>query len=194
MALYTNGYKQNAMVLLASGDSETDTNVIDIAFGAFKTAGYYHYKIFLTDMYISNSYELRALPMASASSFVGGLYGGYFSHGESYGDITYNDNNFNNLDYVPISAGKTASTITGTYRGHFEIDWNARKTSNGMPNVHWHGNMRTYNVNSAHIAGACTGTQGSDYGVRITTNASNNGAGVNAILGHEYAVYGIPTS
>ena len=29
MALYTNGYKQNAMVLLASGDSETDTNVID---------------------------------------------------------------------------------------------------------------------------------------------------------------------
>ena len=46
MALYTNGYKQNALVLLASGHSETDTNVIDIAFGAFKTAGYYHIKYF----------------------------------------------------------------------------------------------------------------------------------------------------
>ena len=194
MALYTNGYKQNAMVLLASGDSETDTNVIDLAFGAWKTAGYYHYKILLTDMYISDSYELRLLPMASSSSFVAGMYGGYFSHGESNGEITYNDSEFDNLDYVPISAHKTAATITGTYRGHFEIDYNVRKTSNGMPNVHWHGNMRTAGVASAHIAGACTGTQGSDYGVRITTNAGGNGANANGILGHEYAVYGIPTS
>jgi len=194
MALYTDGYKQNAMVLLASGDSESATTQIDIAFGTFKTAGYYLYKIYLSDMYLTDGYELRLLPMAGASSFVGGMYGGYFSHGESQGAITYNDNNFNNYGYVPISAGKAAASSSGTYRGHFEIDYSVRKTTNGMPNVHWHGTMRIANVNASHIAGACTGTQGSDYGVRITSNESSNGEGGSRILGHEYAVYGIRSS
>ena len=66
MALYTDGYKQNAMVLLASGESASDTTHIEIAVGAFKTAGYYLYKIYLSDMYLTDGYELRLLPMTVA--------------------------------------------------------------------------------------------------------------------------------
>ena len=143
---------------------------------------------------MSDSYQLRLLPMSSSTGFVSGMYGGYFSHGESQPAITYNDNSFNGTNYVPITTEFTASSASSTYRGFFEIDYNVKQTTDGCPNIHWHGNMRIGNVNSAHIAGACTGTQGNTYGVRITSNAASEGTSANGLLGYEYAVYGIPTS
>jgi hypothetical protein len=194
MALYTKGYLQNAMVLLASGDSETDTSHVDITFADFKTAGYYHFKIFLTDIYVHDSYSLRLYPMITASNFASGMYGGYYSFGESQGVITYNDSNFNATAYIPLATEKTTTSVDGTYRGNFEIDYSIREASISRPNVWWQGIMRIDSVNSAHISGACLGTASATYGVRLSTNASGSGSGANGLLGYEYAIYGIPTS
>lgn len=175
MALYTGGYKQDNWVTVAGGNETAAQTSFDIDWQTYRDNGYHIFKLFITDTYILDGDELWVRFLTADNSVIsGGCYGGYFTHGETEGDITYNDEDFDNLNRLPLFGTKGANSSGGIYRANMEITINTgADNSTGVPNYWWHGTARIADVSAAHIQGAGTCTQNADYGIRLQSSGTN---------------------
>ena len=172
-------------VLIRSGASTTDTNLIDIQMDDAIARGYRHLIIELSSISVTAGRPLNMMGMSAASTEVdSGYYAGVTAWGGGATDISTNSVTLAGDTSFKLLGSQTSADLT-EYNGFFTIHVHFSNYSNKNPSVYWDGTMRISSSRASRILGGGTNNSTTiDYGIRIATTGGNN------ILNYEYALFG----